>query len=63
MLYKKYRSLKFKYLIHEIPYNSSDSNIITVNATWIYYFKVKIYKNLYIVSNGYWFYNLSLGIK
>ena len=63
MLFKKYRSLKFKYLIHEIPYNSSDSNIITFNATWIYYFKVKIYKNLYIVSNGYWFYNLSLGIK
>lgn len=63
MLYKKHRSLKFKYLIHEIPYNSSDSNIITFNSTWIYYFKVKIYKNLYIVSNGYWFYNLSLGIK
>ena len=63
MLYKKYRSLKFKYLIHEIPYNSSDSNIITFNSTWIYYFKVKIYKNLYVVSNGYWFNNLSLGIK
>ena len=63
MLYKEYRALKFKYLIPKISYISSDSNIITIKSTWIYYFKVKIYKNLYIVSNGNWFYDLSLGIK
>ena len=64
MLYKEYHALGFKYIIpFEISYNKPDINIIAVNSTWIYYFKVKIYKNLYIVSNGNWFYNLNLAIK
>lgn len=65
MLFKEQRLLKFKYLIFmpEICYNPSNSIRIKCNCIWMYYFKTKIYKNLYIVSNGYWFHNLSVGIK
>ena len=68
MFFKKHRSSNFKYLIpFEIlskEYASfSTQNIFMLNVNWSYYFKLKVYKNLYVISNGYWFSNLNLGIK
>ena len=67
MIFNKHHRSDFKYLIpFEILYKKHDflnPNILILNTNWTYYFKLKIYKNLYIISNGYWFYNLNLGIK
>lgn len=64
MLFKKHHLLNFKYLIRfEVHYDPLYSNIIISNSTWSCYFKLKIYRNLYIVSDDYQFSVLNLVIK